>query len=90
MLLSVMGQHSNSCGYFELILRKIFWVEYYYQHQLELPIHGIIKSRLISVEFIVFLIFIIFFEDFIYLFMGDTEGDAETEAEGEAGSTQGA
>ena len=31
----------------------------------------------------------IFFKDFIYLFMRDTERDAETQAEGEAGSMQG-
>ena len=29
-------------------------------------------------------------EDFIYLFMKDTEREAETQAEGEAGSMQGA
>ena len=32
----------------------------------------------------------IFFKDFIYLFMRDTEREAETQAEGEAGSMQGA
>ena len=31
----------------------------------------------------------IFFKDFIYLFMRDTEREAETQAEGEAGSMQG-
>ena len=31
-----------------------------------------------------------FFQDFIYLFMGDTEREAETQAEGGAGSLQGA
>ena len=35
-------------------------------------------------------IFILFFKDFIYLFMRDTEREAETQAEGEAGSMQGA
>ena len=30
-----------------------------------------------------------FFEDFIYLFVRDTETQAETQAEGEAGSLQG-
>ena len=29
---------------------------------------------------------VFFFEDFIYLFMRDTEREAETQAEGEAGS----
>ena len=33
---------------------------------------------------------LIFFEDYIYLFMRDTEREAETQAEGEAGSMQGA
>ena len=33
---------------------------------------------------------IIFFKDFIYLFMRDTEREAETQAKGEAGSMQGA
>ena len=33
---------------------------------------------------------IIFFNDFIYLFMRDTQREAETQAEGEAGSMQGA
>ena len=33
---------------------------------------------------------LIFFKDFIYLFMRDTEREAETQAEGEAGSMQGA
>ena len=32
---------------------------------------------------------LIFFKDFIYLFMRDTEREAETQAEGEAGSLQG-
>ena len=32
----------------------------------------------------------IYFKDFIYLFMRDTEREAETQAEGEAGSMQGA
>ena len=32
----------------------------------------------------------LFFKDFIYLFMRDTEREAETQAEGEAGSLQGA
>ena len=31
-----------------------------------------------------------FFQDFIYLFMTDTERGAETQAEGEAGSLRGA
>ena len=31
-----------------------------------------------------------FFQDFIYLFMKDTQREAETQAEGEAGSMQGA
>ena len=33
-------------------------------------------------------IIIIFFLDFIYLFMTDTQREAETQAEGEAGSMQ--
>ena len=33
---------------------------------------------------------LLFFKDFIYLFMRETEGEAETQAEGEAGSLQGA
>ena len=32
----------------------------------------------------------LFFKDFIYVFMRDTEREAETQAEGEAGSLQGA
>ena len=32
----------------------------------------------------------LFFKDFIYLFMRDTEREAETQAEGEAGSLWGA
>ena len=32
----------------------------------------------------------LFFKDFIYLFMTDTEREAETQAEGEAGAMQGA
>ena len=32
----------------------------------------------------------IFFKDFIYLFMRDTEREAETQAEGEGGSLRGA
>ena len=31
-----------------------------------------------------------YFQDFIYLFMRDTQREAETQAEGEAGSMQGA
>ena len=31
---------------------------------------------------------LIFFKDFIYLFMRDTQREAETQAEGEAGSMQ--
>ena len=39
----------------------------------------------------IFLFYIyIFFKDFIYLFMRDTQREAETQAEGEAGSMQGA
>ena len=34
--------------------------------------------------------FKIFFKDFTYLFMRDTQREAETWAEGEAGSSQGA
>ena len=34
--------------------------------------------------------FCLFFKDFIYSFMRDTEKEAETQAEGEAGSMQGA
>ena len=39
-----------------------------------------------------FFYFLIFFKDFIYLFMivTEREGEAETQAEGEAGSMQGA
>ena len=34
--------------------------------------------------------YILFFKDFIYLFMRGTEIEVETQAEGEAGSMQGA
>ena len=37
-----------------------------------------------------FIFFLLFFKDFIYLFMRDTHREAETQAEGEAGSMQGA
>ena len=48
-------------------------------------------SNLVSVIIIRFRFFIfIFFKDFIYLFMRDTQREAEKQAEGEAGSTQGA
>ena len=30
--------------------------------------------------------FVVFFKDFVYLFMRDTKKEAETQAEGEAGS----
>ena len=40
--------------------------------------------------FCMFLLFIYIFEDFIYLFMRDTQRKAETQAEGEAGSLRGA
>ena len=33
-----------------------------------------------------FIYFILFFKDFVYLFMRDPEREAETQAEGEAGS----
>ena len=33
-------------------------------------------------------LFLLFFKDFIYLFMRDTEREAETQTEGEAGSMQ--
>ena len=36
------------------------------------------------------LLFLLFFKDFMYLFMRDTEREADTQAEGEAGSLQGA
>ena len=35
-------------------------------------------------------VLVLFFKDFIYLFMRDTEREAETQAEGEAGSLWGA
>ena len=41
-------------------------------------------------EFINYILFLYFFEDFIYLFMREREREAETQAEGEAGSMQGA
>ena len=37
-----------------------------------------------------YLIIYIYFKDFIYLFIRDTQREAETQAEGEAGSMQGA
>ena len=39
---------------------------------------------------ILFFSFFICFQDFMYLFMRDTQREAETQAEGEAGSLQGA
>ena len=38
----------------------------------------------------IYFILLLFFKDFIYLFMRDTERDPETQAEGEAGSMRGA
>ena len=36
-----------------------------------------------------YFLFLLFFKDFIYLFLRDTQREAETQAEGEAGSMQG-
>ena len=36
------------------------------------------------------MIYLVFFKDFIYLFMRDREREAEKQAEGEVGSIQGA
>ena len=43
-----------------------------------------------GVLYVIAQVSVIFFKDFIYLFMGDTHTEAETQAEGEAGSMQGA
>ena len=37
-----------------------------------------------------YFLFLLFFKDFIYLFLRDTQREAETQAEGEAVSPQGA
>ena len=58
------------------------------------PIFGFCGShnKLLHAGWFIFFYFLLFFKDFIYLFMRDTEreGEAETQAEGEAGSMQGA
>ena len=50
---------------------------------------GISKISQREFYFTYFIYLFLFFKDFIYLFMRDTEREAETQAEGEAGSMQG-
>ena len=60
----------------------------YLQLNASIEIKSYYVSRSQAYEFNIFLKYVamVFFKDFIYSFMGDTEREAVTQAEGEAGS----